>query len=221
MIVTEVLFVKKKFSLFTIIFVVISALIAILALFGAFKLTGAIADLLFTCLTLSVAGLLTLNSCTMLERKNKLAIVSLSLIAASALLVIIALWSNVASSDLYMDITLTICILSVCFNLITSNILKLQKRYLYIQIAAYVCFIVIAGYLIAASWGTDIFDKGSKIFILFLILSLLGMGILAVLSKKQPADQTDSNQDYIRISKKEYEELLNAKKELEKLKESK
>lgn len=217
----EVLFVKKKFSLFTIIFVVISALIAILALFGAFKLTGAIADLLFTCLTLSVAGLLTLNSCTMLERKNKLAIVSLSLIAASALLVIIALWSNVASSDLYMDITLTICILSVCFNLITSNILKLQKRYLYIQIAAYVCFMVIAGYLIAASWGTDIFDKGSKIFILFLILSLLGMGILAVLSKKQPADQTDSNQDYIRISKKEYEELLNAKKELEKLKESK
>ena len=118
---------KKKVSLFTLTFVGLSALLAILALFGAIKLKGAMADLLFTFLTLAVAGLLTINSCTMLERKNKLATVSFGLIAGSALLVIIALWSNVASSNLYMEVTLTLCILSVCFNLITSNILKLQN----------------------------------------------------------------------------------------------
>lgn len=203
---------KKKVSLLTLVFVGLSALLAILGLFGAVKLKGTMADLLFTFLTLAVAGLLTINSCTMLERKNKLATVSFGLIAGSALLVIIALWSNVASSNLYMEVTLTLCILSVCFNLITSNILKLQNRYLPVQIASYVCFSVVAGFLVAASWGSSILADSLKIFILFIILSLVGMGVLAVLSKKQGEEIVSKN--YIRISKEEYEELLKAKEEL-------
>jgi len=61
---------KKKISLATIACVGISALIAILALFGALEIKGAIADLLFTALTLTVTGILTLSSCNLLERKN-------------------------------------------------------------------------------------------------------------------------------------------------------
>jgi len=198
---------KKKISLFTIVFVVLSAIIAILALFGAFKIKGAIADLLFTFLTLSVAGILTINSCTMLERKNKLAIISLSLISVSALLVIIALWSNVASSNIYMEITLSACILSVCFNLIVSNILKLQNRYLSLQISSYISFAVTSFFLITAAWGSDILGDNIKIFVLFIILSLLAMGVLTVLSKKQNDEIATSN-EYVKISKKEYEELL-------------
>lgn len=204
---------KKKISVFTLSFVILSALIAILALFGVLKIKGTVADLLFTCLTLTVAGLLTLNSCTMLERKNRLAIISLSLIGVSALLVIIALWTSVTSSNIYMNITLTFCILSVCFNLITSNILKLQNRYIYIQIATYLCFSVVSLFLVAASWGSKLINNNSKIFILFIILSLLGIGILAVLSKRQ--NEETNNKEYIRISKNEYEQLLKAKKELE------
>lgn len=211
---------KKRISLFTLIFVIMSALIAILALFNVIKLKGAIADLLFTFLTLSVAGILTINSCTMLERKNKLAIVSLGLISTSALLVIIALWANLSSNGVYMEVTLTACILSVCFNLITSNILKLQNRYIAVQIIAYLCFAIFSIFLISASWGANIFDKTAKIFILFLILSLLGIGVLAVLSKKQSESEPPSL-DYIKITKKEYEELLNIKKEYEKEKEAK
>jgi len=208
---------KKKVSLFTIIFVVLSALIAILGLFDVFELEGAITDLLFSCLTLSVAGLLTINSCTMLERKNKLALVSLALISVSAILVIIALWSNIASSNLYMEITLTACISSVCFNLITSNILKLQNKYLGLQIPAYICFTIVAVFLISASWGSKIIGDNTKLFILFIILSLLGMGILAVFSKRQTTD-TFTTSSYIKIPKKEYEELLSMKEELLKLK---
>ena len=207
---------KKKVSIFTIIFVVLSAIIPILALFNLLDLKGAIADLLFTFLTLSVAGILTLNSCTMLERKNKLAIISLSLISGSALLVIVSLWSNVSNSNTYMNVTLTLCILSVCFNLIISNILKLQKKYLVIQISSYICFSIISIFLIAASWGSDILAEQLKIFILFLILSLLAIGILAVLSKRTIENIT-IEKDYIKISKKEYEELLSIKKNYEKL----
>lgn len=209
---------KKKVSFFTIVFVVLSALLAILGLFGVFKLEGAIADLLFTFLTLSVAGLLTINSCTMLERKNKLALISLGLISASALLVIVGLWSNISSTNLYMEITLTACILSVCFNLITSNILKLQNKYLVIQILSYVCFSAVAIFLISASWGGELINNFSKIFILFIILSLLGMGILAVFSKRQTNDYSTTS-EYIKISKEEYSELLAIKEKYLKIEE--
>lgn len=207
---------KKKVSLFTLMFVALSALIAILALFGVFSLKGAVVDSLFTCLTLAVAGLLTINSCTMLERKNKLAVISFGLIAGSALLVIIALWSNISSSNLYMEITLTLCILSVCFNLITSNILKLRNKYLHVQVASYICFALVAGFLVASAWGSTIISDGVKVFVLFIILSLMGMGILAVLSKRQ-GDEIISK-DYIKISKQEYDDLIKAKEELAKLK---
>jgi len=143
----------------------------------------------------------------MLERKNKLAIISLSLISVSALLVIIALWSNVASSNIYMEITLSACILSVCFNLIVSNILKLQNRYLSLQISSYISFAVTSFFLITAAWGSDILGDNIKIFVLFIILSLLAMGVLTVLSKKQNDEIATSN-EYVKISKKEYEELL-------------
>ena len=76
---------KKKISLATIVFVGISALIAILALFGAIKLEGFFFSLLFTFITLTVAGILTIGLCDMLERKNKMAIISTSLIALSSL----------------------------------------------------------------------------------------------------------------------------------------
>lgn len=211
---------KKKVSLFTIIFVVLSAIVAILGLFNVLKLEGAIADLLFTCLTLSVAGLLTINSCAMLERKNKLALVSLGLISASAILVVIALWSDIASSNLYMEITLTACILSVCFNLITSNILKLQNRYLALQIPSYICFASVSFFLICASWGSELLVENVKIFVLFIILSLLGMGILAVFSKKQ-INSNENDSSYVKISKKEYTELLSIKENYLKLKEEK
>ena len=208
---------KKKFSLFTIIFVVLSALIAILGLFGILELKGAVTDLLLTCLTLAASGLLTLNSFTMLERKNKLALISLSLIGASALLVIISLWTNASSSNVYTEITLTLCILSVCFNLITSNILKLQNKYLKLQIPVYITFAVVAGFLIAVSWDTELSDTTSKIFILFIILSLLGTGVLAVLSKRQSVE-TYTSVDYVKISKSEYQELLEIKEKYNSLK---
>lgn len=211
---------KKKISLFTIIFVISSALIAILGLFGVLKLEDSVADLLFTCLTLSVAGLLSINSASILERKNKLAFVSLGLICTSALLVVVWLWSNVTSPSLFTKATLTLCILSVCFNLILSNTSKLQNKHIVLQTLSYICFIIVAIFLIDLSWEGTFLENNLKIFVLFIILSLLGLGILAVLSKKQANDLTPTL-NYIKISKKEYEELLSIKEKYLELKETK
>lgn len=210
---------KKKISIFTITFVVLSALIAILGLFVFFEFEGASVYLLLTCLTFSVAGLLTLNSYNMLEKKNKLALASLSLIIISSTFVIITLWTNIPMSNLFTKITLTTCILSICFNIITSYILKLQNKYLALQLPSYICFAVIAFFLTCLVWGSDIIENNTKIFILFIILSLLESAILAVFSKRQ-TNETPLNQSYIKIPKTEYEDLLSIKEKYLKLKEN-
>ena len=203
---------KKKISLLTIIFIILSALIAILGLFSVIDIEGIVANLLFSSLTLSIAGLLTLNSCALLEKKNKLALVSLLLITVSSALVIIGLWSNITSIDLYKEITITICVLSIHFNLIVSYVLKLQNRHIATQVLTYICFSIVAFFLINVAWDTHLTDTCQKTFILFIILSLLSIGVLSALSKRIP-NNSISNFEYIQITKQEYNELLRIKTE--------
>ena len=207
---------KKKISLATIVFVGISALIAILALFGAIKLEGFFFSLLFTFITLTVAGILTIGLCDMLERKNKMAIISTSLIALSSLLVVLCFWTNLDDTEGYMNLTLIISTLSVCFNLISSSILKLGKHYRPLQTFAYISYSATALYLILSFLGAiKLEDSHLKIFILFIILSFVSLCLLAIFSKKQPAENTSD--EYVKITKKEYNELIEKKEQLEKL----
>lgn len=208
---------KKKISLATIVFVFISALIAIGALFGIFKLKGFILDLLFTSLTLTVCGILTINSCDMIDRKNKLISGSLVLILFSTLLVILCYWTNLDNIDGYMKLTLVISTLSIFFNLVSSSILKIGNNYKVIQMISYSCYFIVSLFLIFTFLDViNLEDDLLKIFILFIILSFVGLCILSVLSKKGK-NVMQNNEEYIKISKKEYEELLNYKKELENL----
>lgn len=206
---------KKKISLITIVCVVLSALIAIFGLFGIFKIKGAISDLLFTFLTLTVAGILTINSCEMLERKDKLAIISLSLISLSSLLVILCYWTNFDNSDLYIKATLVISALSICFNLITSSILKMGQNYKSIQIISYFCYSIVTLYLILVFLNiSELNGTFLKTFILFVILSFLAMCILTILAKKKPHSEI-ATKEYVKISKEEYNDLLAKKEQLE------
>ena len=206
---------KKKISIATITCVVISALIAILALFGIFKLKGIITTLLFTSLTLTISGILTINSFKMVERKNKMAITSLSLIFLSTLLVILCFWTKLDKYDAFLNLTLISCVVSICFNLITSSILKLRKNYKSIQCISYICYVAVSLYLILAFLKVIKLDgRNIKSFILFIILSFVAMCVLTVLSKKQPITIIE-NKEYIKISKEEYADLISKKQQLE------
>lgn len=208
---------KKKISLATILCIVISALIAILALFNILTLEGTILDLLFTFLTLTVAGILTLNSCEMLERKNKMAIISFSLITLSTFLVILCYWTSFDNSTIFMNTTVVISVLSICFNIISSNILKMRNSYQLIQIISYISYSIVALYIIGAFLKIiKLSGPNLKIFILFIILSFLAMCILAVLSKKRVTENIP-NTEYVKIARSEYEELLEKKARLEEL----
>lgn len=208
---------KKKVSLITLSCVVLSALIAISALFGLLKLKGLPLDLLFTFLTLTAAGLLTLNSCQILERKSKLALVSISLIFLSTILVILCFFTKLDNIDIYMKSTFVVSTLSICFNLISSGILKMEKSYKVIQIITYSCYSIISIYLIFIFLGIIKLDGANlKIFILFIILSFVAMCTITILAKKKPLQNCIST-EYVNISKEEYLDLLSKKKQLEEI----
>ncbi len=206
---------KKIVSWITIGSVGLVALLLIGALFSVVKLKGAVANVIFTGLTLTVAGLLTLNSCNMLERKNKLAIASLSLIGLSSLLVILCFWTKLDNnSKVYLNITLTISALSVCFNLISSGVLKLGKRYLPLQAISYACYAALSLYLIIIFWSSA--ELNFKLIAVLIILSLLFFCVQLVVAKKQ-GDTVPVEVNYVKITKEEYEDLLAKKEQLEKL----
>lgn len=209
---------KKIISWITIASVGLVALLLIGSLFEFISLKGAVASIIFTALTFTVAGILTLNSCNMLEQKNKLAIASLSLIGLSTLLVVLCFWTKLDNnSDVFLNLTLTISILSVCFNLITSGVLKLGKRYMPLQIISYICYGFVSIYFIVSFWGSKSVDLDGKVIALSIILSLLFFCIQVIVSKKQVSDNNVST-SYVKIKKEEYEELLACKKELERVK---
>lgn len=209
---------KKIISWITIASVGLVALILIGSLFDIISLKGAFASLIFTGLTFTVAGILTLNSCNMLEQKNKLAIASLSLIGLSTLLVVLCFWTKLDNnSKIYLNLTLTISTLSVCFNLITSGILKLGKKYMPLQIVSYLCYGFVSIYFIVSFWGSDSLDLDGKVIALSIILSLLFFCVQIIVSKKQLNESTIST-NYVKIKQEEYEELLACKKELERIK---
>ena len=206
---------KKIVSWITIGSVGLVALLLIGALFSVVKLEGAVADVVFTGLTLTVAGLLTLNSCNMLERKNKLAIASLSIIALSSLLVILCFWTKLDdNSKAYLNTTLTISALSVCFNLISSGVLKLGKRYLPLQVVSYACYAILSLYLIIIFWSSA--EINFKLLAVLIILSLLFFCVQLVVAKKQ-GDTIPVEVNYVKITKEEYEDLLSKKEQLEKI----
>ena len=208
---------KKRISFATIIFIGLSALISISALFRIFELKGVILDLLFTFLTLTIAGILTLGTSEMLERKNKIAIISLSLLGISTLLVVLCYWTNLDSSEAYLKTTLVTSTLSIYFNLISSNILKMGKSKKVIQGISYICYSVVALYLILIFLDAiSLNGTNLKIFILFIILSFVALCVLTVLSKKSLYEDFVTK-EYIKITKEEYEDLLNKKAQLENL----
>lgn len=86
-----------------------------------------------------------------------------------------------------------------------------------IQVSSYICFTIVSFFLVTISWGSNILSKSLKLFVLFVILSVLSQVVLMVLSKKQ-SDDISVNKNYVKISKEEYEILLKAKEELARLK---
>jgi len=208
--------IKKITTISTIVATSITALILIMLLFDI-KLFGKFyLDFLLTFATLGIGGFFAINGINMLKKSKILGYVSLGLILASIFLIVLSVWINF-DSDLYFNITISLGLLSILFNIIVSSGLSLGKSKLVWQILVYV--IVFITDIIATLGVFKVIDLADiiAIFLMLIILSILGVIILRIFSKKIISDIVEEGSGMIKISKEEYLSLLEKAKKYDEM----
>ena len=207
---------KKIISYTTIVATAITGLTLIMLLFDT-KLFGEInLKMLLTLVTVGVGGFFAINSMNMISKNKVIGWVSLGLISGSVLLIVLAVWINF-DSEIYGKLTFTLGLVSILFNVIVSSGLALGRSKMIWQVLVY--FVVFVSVLIAvlSIFGVVNLIEMLPFFLMMVILSVIGVIILKVLSKKAVQDLVEENKDMVKISKIEYAMLVDKAKKYDEL----
>lgn len=204
--------IKKSLTIGTIIGLSLCALMLILTIFGISFFDGIKLKILITCACFTVGGYFSISSYSALNRNKPLGIVSFCLIWMSVVLILISAWFS--TSSVFGDITLTIALLSVLFNFIVSNMLKLGKHYLIIQIICNIIIGLLILFILLLAYGVMKFKSIVTLFWLLIVLSVVSFILMSVLSSKFRTDDK-TEQNFVKIPKSDYDELLKKAKQLD------
>jgi len=205
---------KKSLTIGTLVSLGIVAIMLIVSLFGFSFFEGVKLNLLITFACLTVGGYFSISSYNVLQKNKILGYIGLVFIWFAVILVLLSSWVNFGK--LMANVTFTIAFVSVIFNFITSNNLKLGKNYLAVQV---VCNIVICVFVLICLLMIYGVMKIGTLFWLMLILSVVSFIVVSVLASKFQGDRVDDN--YVKIAKAEYEDLLAKSRMLEEMLNSK
>ena len=197
---------KKSLMIGTIVATGIASLLLILLIFDINIFGNGFLSVLITFASLSIGGFFAINSLNMVAKNKIIGWISVGLISASVFLIILSSWVDL--SGIVLDITLSIGLLSVLFNIIVSSGLELGKKKLSIQIIVYVLVAITDVIATLGILGAIKISSILEIFLVLIILSVVGVVVLKILGKKLVADTTEESKDTIRISKAEYDLLV-------------
>lgn len=184
--------------------VLVCKVLSIHAVADLFLKKGTGQKVFFSIITIAVASYFALSSYNILKKNKMLGYVSGGLVVASAFLVLLAVWAVGAK---FLKATVAIALLSVLFNFIVGTRLKLRKKMMPLQLAAYAVVtalvLLIECELLIKSFKITRF---TTIIVLLAILSAAAFITIAVLSNKEREEDVVSD-EYVKIKKSEYEEL--------------
>lgn len=207
---------KKITTIGTIVATAITGLMLILLLFKV-KLFGDVnTDMLLTMATMGIGGFFAINSMNMLSKNKIIGWVSLGLILASVVLIVLATWISF-DNETYPRVTFALGLLSVLFNIIVSSGLSLGKTKMVWQVLVYIVVGITDIVATLLIFGALQLDDIGMYFLMLLILSVCGVIILKILSKKMIADIVEENKDIVKISKTEYQMLVEKAKKYDEL----
>ncbi len=193
----------------------ISALISVLAIFNVFDFSGIPLSILFTLLTILSASILLNNIAKLLEQKNIFSILISVLIGISAILFLIVIWAK-NLNDNFLKITVVFSFISIFANIVVSNILKLNKKLLWLQIPAYITLAYVELVITLLVFDNKVlYENMTALFFAVVIITISLLVALSILSRKYE-DNINYQKDKITISIEEYEGL---KREIAELKE--
>lgn len=206
---------KKVLTITSLVCLGISALMLILAIFDVFSLSGIVSNLLFTLLTILSVCILLNNISSLLEKKNIYSIIIGVFILISAILFLIVIWSK-NTNDTFLKITVVFSFITILANIIVSNVLKLYKNLLWLQIPAYITLVYIELVVTLLVFDNKIlYEKMPALFFAIVIVAIALLVSLSILSKKY-VNNNYPEKNKITITLEEYEGM---KREIAELKE--
>lgn len=209
-------FAKKIISIGTIIATAITGLILIMLLFDVTMFGKSNGDVLMAMATLGIGGFFAINSLNMVSKNKIIGWVSLALISASVFLILLTIWISF-ESDMYFKVTVSLGLLSVLFNIIVSSGLSLGKTKLIWQVLVYLVVGVTDLIATLAIFGLVDLAPIIPFFLMLIIISIIGVIILKVLAKKAVSDMIEVEKDMVKISKQEYQALLEKAKKYDEI----
>lgn len=210
---------KKILTITSLVAMSLCVLLLIGAIFGLKVFDGAVLKILLTFATIAVGSAFAISAVNIFDRNRIISIVALSLIALSMVFGLIVFWMGFNVSVAFNKFTLILSMLAILFNIIVSLILKLDKRYLVLQIITYAFIVLIDIILTLQILNVDVF--GIKSFWkYFIAICLIAFGLLCATSiigrRSDVGQKDDKTNGFVKVSKIEYEEM---KKRIESLEE--
>lgn len=209
---------KKTLSIIAIVSLASAVLMLIMAVFGVegifkYPLLAVMESLAIIC----AGSALAINALLIFPKKRKLAIVDLSLLSSLTMLSILTFWIEAISSSFFGKIVLILGIATIFFNIIIANYLKLSKNKLALQIVTYSLIVIIDILLTLQILGVDLFDSDafSKLFIVLCLVTFVLLIVIIILAKKAPSENLAEKTEYVKVDKKEYEEMKKRLQQLE------
>lgn len=198
---------RKILSIITIVFTALLSLLLILWLFGLDLVGDSKLKVYLTFGSLAVGGFFAINSLNMTIKNKTLGWVSFGLIVGAVFLIILTSWLNI-KNDTVVNLTITLGLLSVLFNIIVSSGLDLGKSQLVIQIIVYIIVGILDVFATLLIFGVLDIAKVWAWLVTLILVSLVGIIVLKVLAKRKVAGDLIENDSMVKVSKKEYAMLI-------------
>lgn len=198
---------RKILSIITIVFTALLSLLLILWLFGLDLVGDSKLKVYLTLGSLAVGGFFAINSLNMTIKNKTLGWVSFGLIVGAVFLIILTSWLNIKNNTV-VNLTITLGLLSVLFNIIVSSGLDLGKSQLVIQIIVYIIVGILDVFATLLIFGVLDIAKVWAWLVTLILVSLVGIIVLKVLAKRKVAGDLIENDSMVKVSKKEYAMLI-------------
>ncbi len=210
---------KKVLTIIALVTLVIDFGLIISAVFGAPAFEGVMLKILLSSATLTAASAFGVTAIGYINKQRVLSIVTLSLLGLLTVFAFIIYWGEILFVNTFTRITVTLAILTVTFCILVNLGVKLDKKYMVLQIITDVLIAISDILLILLVWGVALFSVEGlwQVICVVFIVTVGFWCALAILSRKVQvvSDDKKINIESVTIPKLEYEAL---KKENEELK---
>ena len=208
----------KSVSTVILVCVIAAAIIGLCLLFGVMEAGDTVVNGLLTLLTVFIAGLFLLNSINAITSGNKFGIFAAFMIILSAILFFLLIWVGTLG-EAFNYVIVIVSMVSILLNLIIGHYIVLRKSLIAVQVFLYLAFAYVELVLAFLILGNSSLIEVWQVFVTAIIVALTLYIVLKVKEKNiaQHDVELKTDDEYVSITKQEYEELKAAAEKLKEL----